>query len=173
LNMIPKAALAAILVFTGYKLAKLPLFKNFFQKGWEQFMPFMVTLLAIVFTDLLQGVLIGIIVGIFYIIRSNFRTAIFVLKDEGQVLIRLRKDVSFFSKPQLKSALENIAPNSKLMIDMSRAEFIDQDIDETIEEFQKHAALKNITVTVKRSAVSPSTKIVFRKKRNLAEFTQQ
>jgi MFS superfamily sulfate permease-like transporter len=83
LNLIPKAALAAILIFTGYKLAKVQLFKEYYKKGWEQFMPFLITILAIVFTDLLKGVLIGIAIGIFYIIRSNFRSAIFVEKQEN------------------------------------------------------------------------------------------
>jgi MFS superfamily sulfate permease-like transporter len=151
LNLIPKAALAAILVFTGYKLAKPSLIRAYYQKGWEQFMPFIVTLVAIVMTDLLKGVLIGIVVGIFYIIRSNFRTAVFMVHHDDQYLIRLRKDVSFFVKPKLKEKLERIPPDTRLVIDLSRAEFVDQDVLETVQEFEKHAHLKNIEVTVKPS----------------------
>ncbi|MBS1743154.1 MAG: SulP family inorganic anion transporter [Bacteroidetes bacterium] len=160
LNIIPKAALAAILIYTGYKLAKPSLAKLYFKKGWEQFMPFMVTLLAIVFTDLLKGVLIGIAVGVFYIIRSNFRTAIFVVNDENRYLIRLRKDVSFFSKPVLKRKLELIPPDSVLIIDLTKAEFVDRDIIDTINDYLLHAHLKNIEVTVKKSLFNDSHQLV-------------
>jgi MFS superfamily sulfate permease-like transporter len=154
LNLIPKAALAAILVFTGYKLSKISLFKEYYRKGWEQFVPFIVTLLAIVMTDLLKGVLVGIGIGIFYIIRSNFRSAIFVLKEKHTVLIRMRKDISFFSKPVLKAELEAVSGNTTVVIDMTRAEYIDKDVMDTIEEFMLHAHLKNIKVVLNRSTYS-------------------
>lgn len=160
LNLIPLAALAAILVFTGYKLAKVTLFKEYYKKGWDQFIPFVVTILAIVLTDLLKGVLIGIGVGIFYIIRSNFRTAIFSVKDKGYYLIRLRKDISFFSKPKLKKQLEIIPPDSTLMIDLTKAEFIDKDIVDTINDFMVHAHLKNIKVTVNKTTYNDSHQLV-------------
>ncbi len=167
LNIIPKAALAAILIYTGYKLAKPSLAKLYFKKGWEQFMPFMVTLLAIVFTDLLKGVLIGIAVGIFYIIRSNFRTAIFVVNDDNRYLIRLRKDVSFFSKPVLKDKLESIPSNAVVIIDLAKAEFIDRDIIDTINEYLMHAHLKKIHVTVNKSLYNESHQLVDISKANM------
>ena len=159
LNLIPKAALAAILVFTGYKLSKISLFKEYYQKGWEQFMPFIITLLAIVFTDLLKGVLVGIAVGIFFIIRSNFRSAIFVMKEKNMVMIRMRKDISFFSKPILKAQLESVDNNSTVIIDMTRAEFIDKDVMDTINEFMQHAHLKNIKVELNKTTYNDSKKI--------------
>ncbi len=159
LNLIPKAALAAILVFTGYKLSKVSLFKEYYQKGWEQFMPFVITLLAIVFTDLLKGVLVGIAVGIFFIIRSNFRSAIFVMKEKNMVMIRMRKDISFFSKPILKAQLESVDNNSTVIIDMTRAEFIDKDVMDTINEFMQHAHLKNIKVELNKTTYNDSKKI--------------
>ncbi|MEO6583785.1 MAG: SulP family inorganic anion transporter, partial [Ferruginibacter sp.] len=160
LNLIPKAALAAILVFTGYKLVKLSIFKEQYKKGWDQFMPFVVTLLAIVLTDLLKGVIIGLGVGLFYVIRSNFRTAIMVINDNNNYMIRLRKDVSFFSKPDLKSKLEKIPADATLMIDVTRAEFIDKDIIETINDFIKHAHLKRIRVTVNKSIYNRSSQVL-------------
>ncbi|MEP6712420.1 MAG: SulP family inorganic anion transporter [Ferruginibacter sp.] len=160
LNLIPKAALAAILVFTGYKLTRVSLFKEYYKKGWEQFMPFLITLLAIVFTDLLKGVLIGIGIGIFYVIRSNFRTAIFSVVDNNHHLIRLRKDVSFFSKPILKRKLEQLPQNASVILDLTKAEFIDKDVIETINEFMQHASLKNITVTLKKSIYNLSHQLV-------------
>ena len=155
LNMIPKAALAAILIFTGYKLVKPSIIRSYFQKGWEQFMPFIVTLLAIVLTDLLKGVLIGIGLGIFYIIRSNFRTSVFMINDSNHYLMRLRKDISFFSKPVLKNKLESLPENCYLLIDLTRAEFIDKDVIDTINEFLQHAHLKNIKVNLKRTTYNP------------------
>lgn len=156
LNLIPKAALAAILVFTGYKLAKVTLFKEYYRKGWNQFLPFVTTIIAIVFTDLLQGVLIGIGVGIFFVIRSNFKTAIFVVKEKGKTMIRMRKDISFFSKPILKAQLEAVEHGSEVVIDLTRAEFIDKDVMDTIDEFMRHAALKNITVTINNTIYNDS-----------------
>ena len=160
LNLIPKACLAAILVFTGYKLTKISVFKDYYRKGWDQFMPFIITITAIVFTDLLKGVLIGIAAGVFYIIRSNFRKAIFIINDNNNYLIRLRKDVSFFSKPQLKHIFENIPANAAVIIDLTKAEFIDKDIIDTINEFATNASEKNITVTVNKSVYNESHKLV-------------
>ncbi len=160
LNLIPKAALAAILIFTGYKLAKISIFKDYYKKGWEQFMPFALTILAIVLTDLLKGVLIGLAIGIFYIIRSNFRTTIFTTAENNRHLIRLRKDISFFSKARLKLLFENIPENGSVILDLTKAEFIDKDIIDTINEFNTNAAEKNINVTVKKSMYNESHKLV-------------
>jgi len=151
LNLIPKAALAAILVFTGYKLAKIPLFTYYYQKGWDQFMPFMITIISIVFTDLLKGVIIGIFIGLFYVIRSNYRTAVFSIEEGNNVLIRLRKDVSFFIKPILKQKLEAIPENTNLIIDLVHAEHLDRDVIDTINEFIQHAPLKNINCIIKKN----------------------
>jgi MFS superfamily sulfate permease-like transporter len=151
LNLIPKAALAAILIFTGYKLAKPSLFKTFYKKGWDQFLPFVITIVVILATDLLKGVVIGIGVGLFFVIRSNFKTAVFVVNDANKYLFRLRKDVSFLNKPIIKNKLEKVPAHSYVLIDISRADFIDKDVVETIEDFMLHAPLKNIEVELKRS----------------------
>jgi MFS superfamily sulfate permease-like transporter len=150
LNLIPKAALAAILIYTGYKLAKPSLFKLYYKKGWDQFLPFIITIAAILLTDLLTGVMIGIAVGLFFVIRSNFRTAVVIVKDQNRYLFRLRKDVSFLNKPIMKNRLESVPENSSVLIDTSRADFIDSDVAEVIDDFLKHAHLKNIKVEVKR-----------------------
>lgn len=151
LNLIPKAALAAVLIFTGYKLAKPSLFKAFYKKGWDQFLPFVITIAAILLTDLLKGVIVGIGVGLIFVLRSNFKSAVFVVNDADKYLFRLRKDVSFLNKPIIKNKLEEVPPNASVLIDASRADFIDKDIVETIEDFMIHAPLKNINVELKRS----------------------
>jgi MFS superfamily sulfate permease-like transporter len=151
LNLIPKAALAAVLIYTGYKLAKPALFRQYFKKGWDQFLPLAITVVAILFTDLFIGVLIGIVAGLFFVIRSNFKSAVFVVHDENKYLFRLRKDVSFLNKPIIKNKLEEVPENSIVYIDATRADFIDKDIIEVIEDFMVHAPLKNIQVELKRS----------------------
>lgn len=151
LNLIPKAALAAILIYIGYKLAKPALFKAHYKKGWDQFLPFVITIVAILLTDLLIGVLIGIGVGIFFVMHSNFKSAVFIVHDNNKYLFRLRKDVSFLNKPIIKNKLEEVPENSQVLIDASRADFIDKDIIEVIEDFLIHAPLKNIDVEVKTS----------------------
>ena len=151
LNLIPKSALAAVLIYTGYKLAKPALFKAYYKKGWDQFLPFVITIGAILLTDLLIGVLIGIGAGLFFVVRSNFKTSVFIVNDHNKFLIRLRKDVSFLNKPIIKNKLEEIPENASVLIDASRADFIDKDVVEVIEDFAIHAPLKNIKVEVKKS----------------------
>jgi len=151
LNFIPLSCLAAILIYTGFKLAKPSIFKVMYKKGWDQFMPFAITIVAIVFTDLLKGILVGIIVGLFFVLRSNFRTAVFIVNDDDKYLFRLRKDVSFLNKPIIKQKLEQVPENASVLIDASRADFIDKDVIEVIEDFLLHAHLKNITVEIKKS----------------------
>lgn len=151
LNKIPLSALAAVLIFTGYKLAKVTLFKEFYRKGWDQFVPFVVTIGAILFTDLLIGILIGIGVGLFFMIRTNFRSAVMVVNDDNNYLIRFRKDVSFLNKPIVKKKLEDVPAESYVIIDATRADFIDKDVIEEINNFLCHAYLKKIKVEIKTS----------------------
>ncbi len=155
LNLIPLSALAAILIFTGYKLAKVSLFTDYYKKGWDQFVPFVVTVGAILLTDLLVGILVGIAVGLFFMIRSNFRSSVFVVSDQNNYLVRLRKDVSFLNKPTIKRKLDEVPEGSHVIIDASRADFIDKDIIEEINNFILYAHLKAIKVEVKKSEHNP------------------
>jgi len=152
LNRIPYSSLAAILIYTGYKLTKVTLYTEYFRRGWDQFVPFVVTILAILFTDLLVGILIGCCVSLFFVMRSNFRSAVFVVNDNKNYLFRLRKDVSFLNKPIIKNKLEQVPRQSFVLIDAARADFIDKDVVEVIEDFMKHAHLKNIIVELKKSS---------------------
>ena len=151
LNLIPLSALAAILIYTGFKLAKPSIFSELYKKGFDQFIPFIATVVVIIFTDLLMGIAIGIAIGLFFIVRSNFKTSLLVVNDNDRYLFRFRKDISFLNKPLLKRKLEEVPPNSFVLIDITRADFIDQDVSGVINDFTKHASLKNITIEVKRS----------------------
>lgn len=140
LNLIPLAALAAILIMTGYKLAKVSLFRDMYRQGWSQFLPFAITVAAIVFTDLLMGVLIGLATSMFYLARSNFRNPYSMEQYRlhiGEVIkMELPNQVSFLNKATIKSALWEIPNGSKVLIDASKSDFIDHDILETIEDYR-------------------------------------
>lgn len=162
LNLIPLSALASILIYTGYKLAKPSIFIELYKKGFDQFAPFIVTIAAIIFTDLLIGIIIGIAAGLFFVMRSNFKSSLLVVNDENKYLFRLRKDVSFLNKPLLKTKLETVPENSYVLIDISRADFIDKDVIEVINHFMKHAHLKNITTEIKRNETHSLHKLVIK-----------
>ena len=151
LGVIPLAALAAILIYTGYKLTSPALFKFFYSKGWDQFLPFVATVAIILFTDLLIGVLAGLAIGLFFSARSNFKTAVFIVNDNNNYLIRLRKDVSILNKRGIKTKLEAVPEHSSVLIDATRADFIDRDILEMIHVFIKEAPQKNVKAELKTS----------------------
>lgn len=151
LNMIPLSCLAAILILTGYKLAKIKIFKEMYQLGVKQFVPFVVTIVAIMFTDLLIGIGIGLAVGLFFILRANYKTSYFFhkesLKGGEKIKINLSEHVSFLNKASIVEILENLPENSYVEIDGSQSSYIDYDIIETIENFKATAKEKNIRFT--------------------------
>ncbi|MBO9634404.1 MAG: SulP family inorganic anion transporter [Chitinophagaceae bacterium] len=151
LNLIPYSSLAAVLIYTGYKLTKPAIYAEFYKKGWTQFLPFAITVVAILVTNLLMGILVGCVVAMFFVLRSNFKSAVFVVHDNNKYLFRLRKDVSYLNKPIIKNKLEKVPESSYVMIDAQRADFIDKDVVEVIEDFMKAAPLKDITVELKKS----------------------
>jgi len=146
LNMIPLACLAAILLQTGYKLAKPAMFFEFYKKGLNQFVPFVITVFSILFTDLLEGIAIGMACGIFFVLRANFHAAITLTQHGSNYLLRLHKDVSFLNKALLRNYLGSITDDSELIIDGGKALFIDLDILETLSDFLQAAPERNIDV---------------------------
>jgi MFS superfamily sulfate permease-like transporter len=149
LNLIPYAALAAILLQVGYKLAKPSLFKEMYRLGKFQFIPFMVTVVAIVFTDLLIGIMIGMAFAVFNILMSNYRTPIDiedVQSGEKCVKIKLSQEVSFLNKGGLLQALNHVEPGTKVKIDGSKSFSIDNDIIELINEFIEKSKYNDIEV---------------------------
>ncbi|MSP33867.1 MAG: SulP family inorganic anion transporter [Rickettsiales bacterium] len=151
LTKIPYAALAAILIITGYKLAKPSIFKELYKLGIDQLIPCIITILAILLTNLLLGICIGILVSFVFILYSNFKSSLMIVNNEkNHYLLRMRKDVSFLNKARLKNMLENLPLSSHVLIDTSRADFIDKDVIEVINDFSQHAHLKKITVEIKK-----------------------
>ena len=151
LEKIPLASIASILIIYGYRLTAPSLWREMWKKGKNQFLPFVATALCIVFSNLLIGVFIGILVSIFFVLKTNFRTAILLVSDETNYILKFTKDVSFLNKSSLRKALEEIPMNASLIIDGSNAQFIDQDIIATLEDFVVSAPIKNISVELKKS----------------------
>ena len=140
LNLIPLASLAAILLMTGYKLTKISLFTSMYKKGWHQFIPFMATILAIVFTDLLIGILFGLFISGFFLLRDNYRNPFVIEKDKlhiGEVIrLELANQVSFLNKASIKDTLWGVPENAKVIIDATYSDFIDEDVLEVIDDFK-------------------------------------
>ncbi len=144
LNMIPKASLAAILIFTGYKLCKPSVFIHMWKGGWTQFMPFVMTAMAVVSLDLLKGVGLGLLISIFYILRQNARIPYYFQRSSfsnGELIkITLAQEVSFLNKASIKDTLKNIPNGSKVIIDASQTQYIDFDVLDLITDFSNTAA---------------------------------
>lgn len=151
LNFIPLSSLAIILIFVGYKLTKPSLYQEMLKKGKDQYVPFLITVISILFTDLLTGVAVGMIVAFYFIIRSNFKTAISITRDGGSYLIRLKNSVNFINRVILKNIFERIPDGSYVIIDGSTATYLDMDIIETLDEFLTMAPTKNITIELKKT----------------------
>lgn len=156
LNLIPLSCLAAILIMTGYKLVKPSLIRQMARKGWSQFIPFAVTIIAILFTNLLYGIFIGTAVGLFYVLKTNFHEAVSVVNTDTNYLLKLNKDVSFLNKAVIKKTFEQIPDGSNVIIDGGNSQFIDADITECIEDFISNAPNRNMTVELKKTYSSPN-----------------
>jgi len=150
LTLIPNASLAAILIFTGYKLTKIAIFREHFEYGPEQYLPFFITIIVMLFTDLLKGVGSGIIVAVIFIIRDNisysFDTGNDVIAGEKYYMIKLPQHVTFFNKGYLINYFDTIENNSKVIIDASANKRINRDAKDIIDEFVERSHRKNIQV---------------------------
>ena len=146
LNKIPLACLAAILIVIGFKLTKPEIYREQRSYGYEQFIPFLVTVVAIVFTDLLSGVMVGMAFGLFFVIRSNHHRAFTVVHQDNYYLMRFNKDATFVNKAELKAQLRAIPKGATLIIDGTRALYIDHDVREVVSDFQKSAEYKDISI---------------------------
>ncbi|TWT57374.1 Carbonic anhydrase 2 [Thalassoglobus neptunius] len=154
LNMIPLAALAAILLVTGFKLASPTVFRQMWADGRYQFIPFIVTILAIVFTDLLIGILVGLFVSVLFILNSNLRRPIRRVVEthlHGEVMtIELANQVSFLNRAALQKVLDEAPRGTNILIDASQSDYIDPDILGLIRDFKTNKApLLGVTVSLR------------------------
>ncbi len=161
LNKIPYASLAAILLVTGYNLTKPKLYQNMWSLGWKQFIPFVITIIVILLSDLLIGVCIGLLISIYYIVRNNFKAEYKITKtmenNAPVYYIKLNSNVSFLNKVKLRKVLDEVPEYSTLTIDGSECNFIDYDILEIISEYRRKARIRRIdlnTLNIQKVDVS-------------------
>lgn len=153
LNLIPLASLAAILFVVGFKLAKPSLFKSMYAQGKGHFVPFLITIIGIVFTDLLIGIVMGLVVAIFNVLYNNYKKPFLFekerdLKDDGTIRLVLAEDVTFINKASIQRTLSQLPNDSKVIIDASKSINIDLDVVEIIEEFEVNAKHRGIDLTI-------------------------
>lgn len=154
LNKIPLATLAAVLLVTGYKLCKISIFTEMFKNGKYQWVPFIVTVVAIVMTDLLVGIGLGMAVSVFAILRGNIKSSYFFRKEKynngDSIRLELAEEVSFLNKASILLTLDHMPENTTVVIDAGKTTYIDFDVLESIREFKDiKAPQKNITVVLK------------------------
>lgn len=151
LNMIPLSVLAAILLIVGYKLAKPTLFKSMYDLGWKQFIPFIVTVLGIIFIDLLIGLGLGLMVGIVVVLIKSYQNSHFLHiegddVDDNTIKMTLAEQVTFFHKGAILKELDNLPENSYLELDVRNTRFLDHDIIEILDDFSHKAKLRNVSI---------------------------
>jgi MFS superfamily sulfate permease-like transporter len=151
LNMIPLSVLAAILLVVGFKLAKPALFKTMYNLGWKQFVPFIVTVGGIIFTDLLVGIGMGLLVGVIVILYKSYQNSHFLHKegediDDGRVKMTLAEEVTFFNKGAILKELDRLPEDSTLELDVTNTKYIDNDVVEILDDFMVKAEERNINI---------------------------
>ncbi|PWH84067.1 hypothetical protein DIS18_05840 [Algibacter marinivivus] len=151
LNMIPLSVLAAVLFIVGFKLAKPSTFKTMFSLGWKQWVPFIVTILGIVFIDLLWGIGLGLAVGIVVILIKSFQNSHFLHiegedVDDGKIKMTLAEEVTFFNKGAILKELDSLPHDSFLELDVRKTRYLDNDIIEILEDFAFKAKERNIDI---------------------------
>ncbi len=151
LNRIPLACLAAILIVVGYKLTKIELYGEMYRQGWQQFFPFIATVLGLVFTDMLTGVGLGLVVGVFHILLYNYKTDyVLDIDDEAKTAtVHLSEHMSFLNKAALTRGLRKIPAGAEVTVDGSRSVMIDYDVKEVLKDFLTRAEMEGITVRFK------------------------
>jgi len=151
INMIPLSVLAAILFIVGYKLAKPKLFRSMYKMGWKQFVPFIVTVLGIIFTDLLVGIGLGLAVGIVVILIKSYQNSHFLhIEDKSngkhKIKMTLAEEVTFFNKGAILKELDSLPIDTYLELDVRKTRYLDNDIIEILEDFAIKAKERNIDI---------------------------
>jgi MFS superfamily sulfate permease-like transporter len=150
LNHIPKSVLASILIIVGFKLAKPSLFKKMYSLGWTQFTPFIVTIIVIVFTNLLYGIFTGLTIGFIVVLIKNYQNSMFLHTNKdaktNAVHMTFAEEISFLNKAAIQKELFNLPKNTQLELDIRKTTYLDYDIVEILEDFIIQAKNKNISI---------------------------
>jgi MFS superfamily sulfate permease-like transporter len=147
--MIPIAVLACVLLLVGYKLTKPSLFIDMYRAGWSQFVPFVITVAGVVFTDLLKGIIMGLVAAVLILLRNSYKNSHFLHieeQDSGNHVVKmtLAEEVTFLNKGAVRDALNKLPDGSEITIDMSKSFKVDSDVLEIIEDFKTSAQERNI-----------------------------
>lgn len=153
LNTIPLAALAVVLIGVGLKLTSRQLWVTMWKAGKIQFVPFVTTVAAVVFTDLLTGTLVGLVIGVIITLREQRKNTIVMAKEGNKIAIRIAKDLTFLEKAQIKEALSEIPNGAHVMIDLRDADYMHPDITELLEDFEDHCGERDVKVEWRRREV--------------------
>ena len=150
LNMIPLSVLAAVLFIVGYKLAKPALFKSMYQLGWKQFIPFVITIAGIIFTDLLIGIGLGVLFGILFLLYDSYKNSHSMIHHEMEngkeiVKMELAEEVTFINKAPISYELDNLPLEAELEIDVTKTKYLHNDIIEIINNFLENSEEKKIS----------------------------
>ncbi|NML64509.1 SulP family inorganic anion transporter [Hymenobacter sp. RP-2-7] len=159
LNLIPLSALAAVLLVVGFKLTKPALYRQQWRLGWAQFGPFIFTIIAVLFTDLLKGVSLGLVLGFFFILKDNAKAGSYLRRESGApdappapgelLHLRLPEHVSFLNKASIVTTLDQLPAGSRVLLDGSRSDVIDHDVLEAIEAFRQAAPARGIELELR------------------------
>ncbi|MBH8556621.1 SulP family inorganic anion transporter [Hymenobacter negativus] len=158
LNLIPLSALAAVLLTVGFKLTTPALYRKQWRLGWAQFMPFIITIVAVLFTDLLKGVSIGLVLGFFFILKDNAKAGSYLRRDDPEdnaenpaapLHLRLPEHVSFLNKASIVTTLDQLPADSRVILDGTRSDVIDHDVLEAIEAFRQAAPARGIKLELR------------------------
>jgi MFS superfamily sulfate permease-like transporter len=177
LNHIPLSVLAAVLLVVGYKLAKPSLFKKMWDKGWTQFVPFVVTIAVIVGKDLLWGVLAGLFIGFIVIMVKSYQNALFLHIDKANdklIKMTFAEEVTYLNKGAIAKQLHSLPNDTTLELDIRNSKYIDSDIIDVLEDFAIQAKNKNITVHLiseRGNVTNPESYVAFFKKDKITKYS--
>ncbi len=144
MNRIPLAALASILIFVGFKLAHPSIFKRMFRLDKSQYLPFVITIVAILLSSLITGVVVGLLAGVFFVLKANYHSAIEIGREGSAYKIALNREVTFVNKARLSHILERLPKGAEIILDGEHVGFIDHDVLEVIRDFERSAPLRGI-----------------------------
>ncbi|MDO9106383.1 MAG: carbonic anhydrase family protein [Methylovulum sp.] len=150
LHRIPLASLAAILLVVAYRLARLQVLETMYRAGPYHFIPYCVTIIGLVFTDMLTGIIIGLVTALFSILLENYKSSFYFREMHigNKIILRLAEHVSFLNKANIQQTFEQLPAQSEVVIDATRSKYIDYDVFEIIQNFKREAELKNIRLTI-------------------------
>ena len=146
LNRIPLACLAAVLLQVGLNLAKPSTFAAQRKLGATQLVPFLATIGAVLALDLLKGVILGIVVGVGFVLRQNAQGAVVRTTDEdGTTRVAFQRDGTFLVKPALVTELASIPAGARVIVD-GTGEYLDHDVKEALAAFLADAPGRQLDV---------------------------